>query len=150
MSYDGPDRRDYDENGFGRRPYDGHHCPFYDEEKHKCGEVEALKKSIVPRWIFTLYVTTAGAAMIGLLAVAWNFSAKALDKVDLVSTKMTGLTVQTSIISTKQTNIIEDIKEIKRKELRNERRKSVMDRLGDDRDQPDSPRNNPTGSFGGD
>jgi hypothetical protein len=100
------EKRDYENNGLGRRDYDKIPCPFYDIEEHKCKEVEAVKielKSKMSWSIFALFVTS----MIVLGGIYLNHE---MSKSNKTLDIMIELKEKTSSIDAKQELIIHHLK----------------------------------------
>lgn len=85
-SWDGFERRNFEENGLGRRPYDMH-CPFYDSRNTECREIEKVKKEInkkLPVWVFNLFALS----LIGLIGVFLTLGWSAFSGFNQLSKKM--------------------------------------------------------------
>jgi hypothetical protein len=106
------ERRDYKSNGLGRREYDKSPCPFYDNQKHKCGEVEDVRndlKNKVSTKMFGIFVASAGAFMIFLAGTLISLNYKSLEKTDSIKDEIVELKTEAAKVATQQSIIMRSL-----------------------------------------
>jgi hypothetical protein len=135
MTYDGPEKRDYEKNGLGRRPYDKQPCPFYDPGGHKCQEVDGVRRTL--KWGVGIIIT--------VFIAAFGFFAHNQEKVHTLMLEQTR-----SVTDLKALIKYQVLPRIKDERGEANERESSVGGLRDNGYRPTATRNSATGGNSGD